>query len=179
MVLFEKDRQTFIETGTASDFFQNFLTLYTAQANFNTGYLAFPSDWQHTSAVRSYYEGNEYPVDMVESSQWGDVLISKLNPPTLRFAKCSEFGNIYRFAPKNVGTVFVDYFKTPVAPHWNFTIVNDEEVYSASGSVDFEFDLFSMNNVAAVYLKMIGCDIKDEFLTGFANQFAAETNSIL
>lgn len=179
MQLFEKDRNTFVQTGVASDFLQNYLTLNTAQPNFTTGELSYPSDWEHTSAVRSYYNGNEYPVDAIESTKWGDTLISQLNPPTLRFPKYSEFGDYYRFAPKNIGTVFIDYFRTPTKPIWNYTIVNDEPVYSPTGSVNLDFQQFSVNQVTALQLSLIGINLQDGALEQFSKDYAASTNSVI
>lgn len=177
--LFEKDRNVFVETGVASDFFQNYLTLFIAQPNFITGYLDYPVDWEHTSAVRSYYNGNEYPVDNVESVKWGDTLISQLNPPTLRFPKYAEFGDVYRFAPKNIGTVFIDYFRTPTQPIWNYTIVNDEPVYNPIGSVDIDCQQFSVNQIAALQLSLIGINLDAIDLLKFSDEYTQKTTSVI
>lgn len=179
MQVFEKDRETFIATGVASNFLQSFLTLLTQQVNPVLGTIPYPTDYEHTSAARSYYNGNEYPIDLIENTKWGDVLISALNPPTLRFPKYAQFGNEYRFAPKNIGTVFIDYFRTPLRPIWAYTVVNNRPVYDSANSIDFEWDEFAFNNVAAMFLSLNGVNLKDTELAQFSQMYKQETNSVL
>jgi hypothetical protein len=179
MMVFEKDRHIFIKTGDMSDFLSWFLINAVLNPNINTGYLAYPSDYQHTAGVRSYYNGKERPVELVENKAWGEVIASELMAPSKLFPKYTEFANEYRFLPRDIGIVMLDYWREPVKPIWAFTIVNNKEVYNPTGSVDFEWGAFALNEVAAVYLQLVGCNIKDKELSAFANQFSQESNAIL
>lgn len=179
MLLFEKDRLIFLKTGDMSDFLSWFLVNAVLNPNINTGYLAYPTNYQHTAGVRSYYNGKERPVELVENKAWGEVIASELMPPTKIFPKYTEFANEYRFLPRDIGIVMLDYWREPVKPIWNYTTVNNKQVYTPTGSVDFEWAPAFLNAVASIYLQLIGCNIKDRELSAFANQYLDESNSIL
>ena len=179
LLVFEKDRQIFLRTGDMSDFLSWFLENAVLNPNISTGYLAYPLGFQHTAGVRSYYNGKERPVELVENKAWGEIMASELMAPSKIFPKYTEFANEYRFLPRDIGIVMLDYWRAPVSPIWNYTIVNNKQVYSSTGSVDFEFPAFATNEVAANYLKLIGCNIQSKELSAFANQFSQESNSIL
>lgn len=179
MLVFEKDRQIFLKTGEISDFLSWFLTNTVINPNAVTGYANYPSNYQHTASVRSYYNGIERPVELVENKAWGEIMASELMAGTKLFPKYTEFDSECRFLPKNIGIVMLDYFRKPVEPVWNYTIVNNQQVYTSTGSVDFEFGEFALNAVASVYLQLIGVNLKDGELSKFADQYKQESNSIL
>ncbi|MES2395809.1 MAG: hypothetical protein V4549_07390 [Bacteroidota bacterium] len=162
-----------------SDFLSWFLVNAVLNPNINTGYLPYPADYQHTAGIRSYYNGKERPVELVENKAWGEVIASELMAPSKIFPKYTEFANEYRFLPRDIGIVMLDYWREPVKPIWNYSIVNNREVYNPTGSVDFEWAPAFLNSVAAVYLQLIGCNIKDKELSAFANQYSQESNSLL
>ncbi len=180
--LMEKDYETFLQTKNISNFLKTFLRNTVLNVPVN-GELSYPSDFQHLSDLRKYYiqngKGIEIPVEGVRDEAWGDMQRSQLFAPILEFPKYSEFSNVIRFLPKNVGIIMMDYFKTPVVPIWAYTIVNNEAVYNPSTSVNFEWDSFALNNIAAIYLSLIGCNLKDTELAQFSEMYKAQTNSTL
>lgn len=182
MQLFERDYETFIQTKNISDFLKTFLKNKTTTVP-TTGELSNPSDLQHIASLRSYYVkesgGVEVPVEEARNESWGAISASELLIPNKRFPKYSKFGSVIRFAPKNIGIIMLDYFKRPTAPVWGYTVANNRPVYSAAASTDFEWDEFAMNNVAAIYLSLIGVNLKDSELAMFAQQYKQETNSLL
>lgn len=179
MQLFEKDRLTFLKTGESSDFLDTFLVSTTLNPKSSTGYASYPANFQHTAGVRAYLDGVERPVEHVTNNAWGGVQASELNPPTRVFPKFTEFANEYRFLPRNIGIVMLDYWKEPVKPVWGWSDVNNVQVYDASKSTDFEFDSFSMNAVAAIFLSYFGINIKDADLEQFSQQLGSQNNTIL
>lgn len=183
MLVFEKDYQIFLQTESISEFLSLFLKNQTTTVP-ATGLLPYPSDLQHVASIRSYYvrpagKSTEITVDWVKNSSWGDVVSSQLMEPTKRFPMYSDFSTEIRFAPKNIGIIMLDYFKTPTAPVWGYTVASSRPVYSSAASTDFEFDLFAMNNVAAVYLSLIGINLKDGELQQWSDAFTKQTNSTL
>jgi hypothetical protein len=177
--LFEKDRLTFIKTGESSDYLTWFLRNVTINPNRATGYFPYPSDFQHTAGIRAYYGGKERPIQKVTTQAWGDIQVSVLQSADRIFPKYSEFADEFRFLPRDISIVMLDYWKTPVKPIWNYSIVNNQQVYNPVGSVDFEFPEFSLNDVMANYLSLIGVNLKDSMLEQFSQQFKAENNNIL
>ncbi len=183
MQVFEKDRAIFVTKQEVSDFLGLFLKNKTTSVP-ASGVFPYPSDLEHIASIRSYYvrpEGKsvEILVQPVKNRDWGEVSSSQLQTPTKRFPKYTEFGEEFRFLPMNIGIVMIDYFKTPVAPVWGYTIVNGRPVYDSASSVDFEWSDFAFNNVAANFLSLVGCNLKDTMLEQFAEQYKSETNSVL
>ena len=182
MQLFEHDRALFLQTGVSTNFLEFFFKNQTVSVP-STGVLPYPSDFFQTGAIRSYYippstgVGLEVPVENVKDTNWGAVISSQLVTPTKQFPKYSEFRLEYRFAPKNIGIVMIDYFNKPVEPVWGFTVVSGRPVYDPATSTDFEWDDYSTNAVAALYLQLIGVNLKDTELAGFAQMYKQETNS--
>ncbi len=179
MQVFEKDRLTFLKTGDSSDFLDWFLKSITINPNQLTGYAPYPADFQHTAGVRAYYNGKERPVALVENKAWGDIQVSVLQQASRIFPKYTEFAGEYRFLPKNIGIVMLDYWKEPVKPVWGFTIVNNRQVYNPLTSVDFEWPAFSLNAVLGNYLSLIGCNLQSNDLEKFSQEFKQENNNIL
>ncbi len=182
MVLFEKDFQNYILTGEMTDYLRTFLknTILPVSA---IGVANIPSDMQHVASMRHYYVGKkggaEVEVKPVKNESWGNIQVSQLLQPSRRFPKYQELASTFLILPRTVGTVTLDYFKTPVAPIWNYTVVSNRPVYNPTGSVDFEWGSFALNNVASIYLSLVGVNIKDSDLYAFSQQFRAETNSNL
>jgi len=179
LVPYEEDRLVFLRTGESSDYLDWFLKNTIINPSSLTGYAPYPSDFQHTAGVRAYYNGIERPVELVENKAWGEVQASELMAPTNLFPKYTEFLSEYRFLPRNIGIVMLDYWKKPVVPVWAYTIVNNVPVYNPVGSVDFEWEAFSFNRVLSVYLQLCGCNLKDAQLSQFANEFKQENKSLL
>jgi len=182
--VFEKDRLIFLKTGESSDYLDWFLKNLTLNPDLTTGYLPYPSDYQHTSAVRSYYvkpkqRSVEVKVNQVKNTDWGAIGSSTLQKPTKRFPKYTEFKDEYRFLPKDIGIVMLDYYKTPVAPVWGFTIANNEEVYDPTTSTDFEWADAFFGEVMAVYVGFLGINLLEPELEQYAEMQKKETNSLL
>lgn len=153
MEVFEQGRQRFLETEEMSDFMSFFLKNIITSVPV-TGLLPYPSDWQHTASVRSYFippgePGIEIKVQEVKNSDYGAVIQSQLQTPTKEYPKYSEFSDALRFLPRNIGLVMIDYFREPVRPIWGYVTTSGRPVYDAATSTNFEWDETYMNGVAA------------------------------
>ena len=180
MMPYEKDYQTYTKTGTVSEYLKTFLvTDYVRQVSQAEPILAYPTDNQHITSVGTYYNGKQTPADRIENTMWRDMLVSQLYPATLRFPKFQETGSGIEFAPKNVGTVYLDYFRTPKRPVWGYTPVNNRPVFSQALSTDMEIDEFAFNNVSAYFFSFVGVNLSDANIAAFATAFKQETNMIL
>lgn len=179
LLSYEEDRLIFLKTGESSDYLNWFLKNTVINPNYLTGYANYPSDFQHTAGVRSYYNGIERPVELVENKAWGEVQASQLMNPTMLFPKYTEFLGEYRFLPKNIGIVMLDYWKRPIKPVWNYTIINNVPTYNSIGSIDFEWEAFSFPRIMSNYLSLIGCNLSDSNIQKFAKEYQQETKSVL
>ncbi len=183
MQLYERDYQTFLKTKEVSEFLKVFLsnTVFTVPVN---GEHSYPSDYQHLTSLRKYYVnaknvGRMIEIEEISNVEWGFSQISQLQEPTLRFPKYNEYSSVIRFIPRNIGTVEVDYFKTPVEPLWAFTIVNGRPVYDPVNSVNFEWFSYNFNEIAGIYLSLIGINLREGDLLNWSNQYKQENNSTL
>ncbi len=190
---FEFDRNIFITTGEITKYLTFFMKNSVKQVPPLTGYLPYPTDWEHTIKIRRYYlrkvfdpttntsktEGIWINVDEVKDVSWGDIQISSLLKASPRFSKYMEFANEFRFLPKTIGSVEIDYLATPIKPVWAYTKVNGRPVYDPVNSVNFQWEDFSLNNIAMQYLQLIGCNLSMPQLNAFATQFKANSSAPL
>src|ERR1035437_3646120 len=102
MACYEQDRLVFLKTGESSDFLDWFLKNTIINPSSLTGYANYPTGFQHTAGVRSYYGGKERPVELVDNKAWGEVQASELMGASLIFPKYTEFEGEYRFLPRNI-----------------------------------------------------------------------------
>jgi hypothetical protein len=183
MQVYEKDYQTFLATEEVSELLKIYLKQQTTAVPL-TGVLPYPSDYQHLTALRKYYVnpkgvGRMIQIEEIKEVEWGFIQASSLREPTLRFPKYNEFSSTVRFLPRNIGIIEIDYFKTPVQPIWGYTIVSGRPVYDPLTSVNFEFQQYSTNAVAAVFLSLQGVNLRDSELEQFAQEYMKQTNSLL
>lgn len=181
MQLFEKDRNVFLQTGVSSLFLSFFFKNITTGVPI-TGVLPYPSDFLQTSSIRHYYippsgVAIEVPVEEVENKELGFIGSSQLQIPTKQFPKYSEFNTEIRFLPKNIGIIMWDYWRLPVLPVWGFTVASGRPVYDPTASTNFEWDENFTNEVAAMYLALIGVNLKDGELSSFAQMYKQENNT--
>jgi len=181
---FEFDRNVYINTGEITKYLTFFMKNVVKQVPPATGFLPYPNDWEHTIALRSYFirpDSKSIEVEIAEAKDksWGEIQASSLLSSNKRFPKFMEFSNEYRFLPKDIGTVYLDYLKTPTAPEWKYTTVNNRPVYDPVNSVDFDWEDFSLNQIACNYLKLIGINLQMPELNAFATQFKAESSAPL
>lgn len=183
MQKFEADYQTFLATEEVSEF----LAIYfknSVQSVPLTGEISYPSDYMHLSSLRKYYvppgeSGRMIQIDEVKNVAWGFIQQSPLQPPTLRFPKYSHFNTVIRFLPRNIGIIEMDYFRIPVQPIWGYTIASSRPIYSAGTSTNFEWDDYSTNEIAAIFLNLIGINIRDQDLIMWSAEYKKQTNSFL
>jgi len=183
MQLYEFDFRIYRETEKVSEYLKTFFKnkIDTVPSD---GVYQSPSDLQHVASIRKYYirdngKGFNVAVGEKKNVSWSDVQSPGLHEATLRFPKYEEFGSLLKFMPRNIGIIEIDYFKVPVKPVWNFTVVSGRPVYNPTGSVDFEWGEFSFNQVAANFLSLIGCNLKDRELSQFAEMYKQQNTSVI
>ena len=181
MAIYAKDYATFAQTGVVTNFLQTFLkTNVVRQVDPNNPIVAWMDDLEYVSSVGHRFKGKQYDCELVDNVNWREMNApGSLNEPTLRFVKYQQIGAGLMFAPANVGVIYVDYFFTPPSPIWNYSIVNNQQVYNPTGSVDFSWDNFNTNRVMSAFLSFIGIDIKDNDILAFSEMFKKETNIVV
>ncbi len=60
---------------------------------------------------------------------------SQIKPPTAQYPRLTEYSDGIRITPATIVSVNMTYVRQPATPLWNYTIVNNEPVYAATGGV--------------------------------------------
>ena len=180
MIPYAKDYETFVSTGVVSQYLQGFLKGGTESYVFNSlsvnQIIPYPSDFQYVSSVGTYYNQTQNDATLVDNVAWREMFRpNSLNAPTTRFPKYQQIGSGIVIAPANI-TGYMDYFYTPPQPVWNYTIVNNRQVFNPTGSVNLDIDAWATNMVMAHFLQFVGINLQDNAIAGFAQAFTAETN---
>lgn len=120
------------------------------------GAFNFPSDYRHTLDATL----NGRPITIVTKRQFDQVLIDHVTPPTLQYPYATIFNGSFFVSP-SVTNINFSYLKKPTVPFWNWTLVNDEEVYNPAGSVQIEFPDFYHLQFAKTILGYISANFRD------------------
>lgn len=180
LVPYKQDYETYSKTGVASNFLKTFLSVgeTVIQTTPTNKIIPYPTDFEYVGALRYYYNNTQYKASYIDNNQIADVLRpNSLIGVTPDFNKYT-YGDDGLIVYGDNNTWYLDYFKTPTPPIWNYTIVNNQPVYNPVGSVDFAFEYYSMNLVAGVFLGMIGINLQEPILEKFAAEFQAENKTI-
>lgn len=176
--LFENDFQTYLQTEEISEYLKIYL-LPKVEGVPNTGELPYPEDYLHLASLRKYYNGKMIPIEEVKNEAWGFIQISSLMKPSLRFPKYNEFSNVIRFLPKSIGIIEIDYFKKPTIPVWGYINVAGQPVYNPATSTNFDWIEYSFNEIASIFLSIIGINLRAGDLAQWSQQFKQENKSLL
>lgn len=114
-------------------------------------------------------------VKWVPKNKEDNYLNSSIDFPTEEYPIYIDEANDVRIHPSSITQVEVSYYKSPVVVKWNYTLVNGRPVYSASGSVNFEWDSSQKLELITRILGYIGITIKDMNLIQYAGN---EENTI-
>lgn len=180
MLPYAKDYETFVSTGVVSQYLQGFLKAGDEAYVFNvtsvSAIIPYPPDFQYVSSVGTYYKETQNDAILVDNVKWREMFRpNSLLEPTPRFPKYQQAEAGIIVAPSNI-TGYMDYFFEPPEPIWNYTIVDNRQVFNPTGSVDLAFDSWATNMVMGYFLQYVGINLQDGAVAGFAKDFTAETN---
>ena len=76
--------------------------------------------------------------------------------------------------PASITSIKLSYVRKPVDPEWAYTIVNNEEVYDAGSSQDFELLETTHLEIVMLILQMMGVSINMLQVTQYAQAMEAQ-----
>lgn len=120
------------------------------------GRANYPVDYVHYSSIRY----NNRPVVPVRDSEIGDALIDSITAPTEKYPICAFYDNFIQFYPITLSFVDFTYLRMPVTPFWAVNIVNDDYVYDANRSIQFEWGDECITDLANLVLKYASINLK-------------------
>lgn len=180
MELYEKEVKVWQDSQQITDSMKTFLKNTILNPVSTTGKANYPGDYVHTSTARSYYvrtNGNsvEVPVKEVDNDEYGQAMVSEVAPPTKRFPVCTYYDTYIQFLPKDIGFVFLDYFRLPATPVWAYTIINARPVYDPAASTDIEFPDQDFNEIVFIITSYLGINIRENQLIQYSEMMKQES----
>lgn len=137
----------------------------------NSGYFNYPTDYFAFSSLRHRYieppkncKTNEVVwqdrrVEVLDDGEFTARLESEVIPPSLYYAVANYYNYGIMVKPDNINKVKLTYVKQPVTPVWGYTLVDDEPVYDAATSTNFDYPPSMTNDIAMVVLSKLGLNL--------------------
>lgn len=145
------------------------------------GIAQIPSDYLHYSSIWYTYSLNSkdcgtkpatkvYPIEVLFDSQVGDRISHPVKGPTLKYPFCCFYNNYIEFWPKEISSVDFTYIRVPRTPVYAYTVVNDEAVYNANGSVQLEWPVDCHADIANLIVSLASENLRDQFMKQVSEQ---------
>lgn len=144
---------------------RNITTINTSLTNPSTGNFTVPSDFLYDLSLTEKTTAALFRE--VARDEYFILFASKIKAPTLSYPIYMLNGSTITVNPVE-SIPRLEYVKKPTDPKWNFTLVNNEPVYSASGSVEFALDETCHLEICMKILQAIGVNLKSEEIMMYA-----------
>lgn len=181
--LFYTERQKWQDTQIITDALSPFLTNVVLPVALN-GQVLYPSDYAGTSSVRHIYylksstannpKSIAVTVDEMNDNAIGDVISSQIVMPTKRYPRIAYYSNYMQIYPRDLGSIDFTYLREPQKPVWGYNIVNNNPVYNAANSFDWEFLDQYHNAIVMIICEFLGMNIREADVVQAAEQFKGE-----
>lgn len=134
-----------------------------------------PSDYVHTISLQyvaglntsSGVEKQYIPIDVVSEDKEYYRLGSAIVPPTKKYPIAVLKSTYYQIHPIDISVVKLSYLSQPIAPIWNYTIVNGRPVFNAATSIDLNWPDVAVNDIVTRACSYIGISIKDNEILNY------------
>jgi hypothetical protein len=133
----------------------------------NTGLFTYPYGYIWPDAVHKL---DWTPIWEVATDEYPHVKKSTVIPPSSDYPVVVHRGAYGYIDPYTIGMFGMSYVKMPADPIWNYTVVNNEEVYNPIGSVDFQVSPNSHFELVLTILQMAGVNLDMPMLLQYADQ---------
>jgi len=126
-----------------------------------------------------YYlkQGNYYEIEKIRQNEIHHMLNSPLTTPILTRAMYvrSQGGtngeNAIIVYPTTINdSVYCNYIARPATVVWGYTVVNNQALYNANTSTNFELHQSEESELVLKILELAGMSIKDPILADYANK---------
>lgn len=148
------------------------------------GYFALPTDYAYFSSLRynriqSIKNGCKMPTlntqetvsfEVVTDAELSIRLNNSVLKPTSHYPILAESALGLKPYPDNINTAELTYIRYPVTPLRAYTVVNDDSIYNPAGSVQIEYPAVLFNDFAALVLKYMAVNIRDNDLYAMNEQ---------
>lgn len=129
------------------------------------GVAAYPGDWLYYNTIQTA-AGKQ--VKEVTEDQILELNNSANIAPNVMFPKFVMHSDGIYIYPPSITSIKISYVRKPATPIWAYTISNNEEVYDAGNSVNFELSETTHLEIVMLILQMAGVSINMLQVTQFA-----------
>jgi hypothetical protein len=99
---------------------------------------------------------------------------SAITPPSTMFPKFVMHSDGFYIYPTSITSIKISYIRKPETPIWAYTISNNEEVYDAGNSQDFELNETTHFEIVMQILQMSGVNLNMLQVTQYAQAMEAQ-----
>ena len=115
-------------------------------------------------------------IEQVTHKEYLAIKLSPLAKPTLKRAVYVDMPQGFRIYPTFTNNVQCHYIRKPKKANWGYNVINDNALYDATQSLDFQLHPSEENNLIIKILALAGIAIKDPAMYQIA---VAEDNKII
>ena len=190
-------RVAYNQTQKVSDDLRQFITRVTLPID-NTGLMSYPTDYLHFSSASSSYVDVEFDrgttsedcpdcnkdtstgtvssdvisktvsIRPVDDSELSNLLSSSIVQPSLGFPVLTFYQEGIQYHPISINTVDFVYLRKPIKPEWAYTLVDNRPVYDSVNSIDLEWPVQVLNEIAIRVLSFIGINLRENDLAQYS-----------
>lgn len=131
----------------------------------SSGNWTYPENFIWPDAV---HKADYTPIRIVDADQFPDVKINTIHPPTAEYPVLVLRNPQGYCDPITLGSFKMSYLRKPDDPYWAYTVSNDEEVYTGSGSVDFQLHYLAHPRIVRNILSKVGVNLSALEITAYA-----------
>lgn len=136
----------------------------------STGVAAYPEDYIYYDSITV----NGRLAKEATNDEIAELNNSLIMPPSTRFPKFVMNSDGFYIYPNTISSIKLSYLRKPATPVWAYTISNNEEVYDAGNSQDFELAETTHLEIVMVILQMSGVNLNMLQVTQFAQAMEAQ-----
>jgi hypothetical protein len=134
----------------------------------NTGLFQYPYNYIWPDAIHKL---DFTTITEVASDEYPWVKKDSIAPPSEDYPVVVHRGPYGFIDPYTIGAFGMSYVRAPQDPFWNYTSVNNQEVYNPVGSVDFQVNPYTDAHfeITMLILSFVGVNLsKPDLITAFS-----------
>jgi len=124
---------------------------------YQTPYYQKPQELYRVGSLETGYG----EIEQVTHKEYLAIKLSPLAKPTLKRAVYVDMPQGFRIYPTFTNNVQCHYIRKPKKANWGYNVINDNALYDATQSLDFQLHPSEENNLIIKILALAGIAIKD------------------
>lgn len=152
----------------------------------STGYFDIPADYIHYDDISYNYTRNidgtptalPRPVEMLTERKLSDRMGNYIKRPTTKnpvgVIRADDTNQRIYIFPDTINAVDFHYYRMPVKPVFDYTIVSDELVYAPGTSTEFEWHENTHMDLIRILFSYLGINLRSQEIVQYAEMQKAK-----